>query len=752
MEAETVVRSGNPSQHYKTSNRYYHSESSPHTLGRKGSLSLDPKFATKRSVLDSFGGESDDGLKRSSFSTNSSSIPRSSSTLSRKSSIGNIWSKLSRRQDVWDRESLFDQDGEDEEESNFVATCLENTFQWLRFTLKTACSSPFILIVIALVFTILCTCGILVTDSFDRAETEARIENAKTVAQETDVFFQRVLERAFVPLFTIAQFVKTVDIFHDMPFYVGDFCSSENITDCTDTAGFVPAPNLKGKESTHRDLNGIFKRGELEQFEEIASSIKKNSGLGKALFSVQLAPKAVVSAIYPMINCEDFDGFCVNNTGAWGHDLLNDPNRVGIARATVPATGVVTAGPLNLVQGGSEAFIARLAINMPGHRITLDGTDYPCWGFAVILLNWNILKDDSNIYETFQREGMQFKLTRTDIKIENGIRTEHVKIIAQSDRPELIAKSNLTMALDTSDNGWVISIGYNDGFSPNYSKWAYPTTICLSFVFTILIMLVLVSKKEHEKLLGKLMPARVIKKLRRNQAVVERYSMVTIFFSDIVGYTEMASDMNPTSVMKMLNKLYSEFDKLAEKHGVFKVETIGDAYIAVGGAPTKCSGPEAAEKVTLFALEAIEVTRTMKADNGSQILIRAGLASGPIVAGVVGSNLPKYTLFGDTVNFASRMESTSVNMRLQIAPITRQLLLDAPRYSFECEQRFTNDEPGLVVKGKGRQFTYWVNSFTELSKRKGKYRVGASSSGIMQGEVDEEAAAVEPSEPEIRGT
>ena len=64
----------------------------------------------------------------------------------------------------------------------------------------------------------------------------------------------------------------------------------------------------------------------------------------------------------------------------------------------------------------------------------------------------------------------------------------------------------------------------------------------------------------------------------------------------------MSSDMNPTSVMKMLNKLYSEFDKLAEKHGVFKVETIGDAYIAVGGAPTKCSGPEGAEKVTLFAL------------------------------------------------------------------------------------------------------------------------------------------------------
>ena len=249
MEAETVVRSGNPSQHHKSSNRYYQSESRPNTIGRKGSLSLDPKCATQRRVsrkdsLDSFGGESDNGL-RSSFSTNSNSIPRSSSTLSRKSSIGNIWSKLSRRQDFWDRESLYGQDDDDDEESNFVATCLENTFQWLRSTFKTACSSPFILIVVALVFTILCTCGILVTDSFDRAEAEARIENAKTVAQETDVFFQRVLERAFVPLFTIAQFVKTVDIFHDMPFYVGDRCNFENITDCiSSTSEHRPTQSL----------------------------------------------------------------------------------------------------------------------------------------------------------------------------------------------------------------------------------------------------------------------------------------------------------------------------------------------------------------------------------------------------------------------------------------------------------------------------------------------------------------------------
>lgn len=333
----------------------------------------------------------------------------------------------------------------------------------------------------------------------------------------------------------------------------------------------------------------------------------------------------------------------------------------------------------------------------------------------MVLLDWERLKEDSNIYKEFEAERMQFKLTRTDIK--DG--KQEVKMIAESANSNLIANDNITLALDTGDNGWVIAVGYNDGFSPNYNEWAYPAIICVSLAFTILMMLVLVSKKEHERLLLNLMPRRAIRKLRKGETVVDRYSMATIFFSDIVGYTNMSADMTPIEVMKMLNDLYSKLDALAAKHGIFKVETIGDAYIAVAGAPKRLPGPEAAEKITLFALDALQAVNDFRTEDGAKIAIRCGLASGPVVAGVVGSSLPKYTLFGDTVNFAARMEQTSKTMRLQISPVTYRMLLDAPNHDFEFEARQDDEgELGVEIKGKGRQYTHWVLSASKLSKRR----------------------------------
>ena len=109
---------------------------------------------------------------------------------------------------------------------------------------------------------------------------------------------------------------------------------------------------------------------------------------------------------------------------------------------------MVTAGLLSLIQGTtdavSDAFIARLPINMVGHSIVLDGVVYPCWGFAVILLNCAMLREESDIYENFDHEGMQFKLTRMDVKInpDTGEETEIVKTIAESENSYLIANNN----------------------------------------------------------------------------------------------------------------------------------------------------------------------------------------------------------------------------------------------------------------------------------------------------------------------
>ena len=174
-----------------------------------------------------------------------------------------------------------------------------------------------------------------------------------------------------------------------------------------------------------------------------------------------------------MVNCKDFDNrWCLNNTGTLGHDLLNlnDPERVAIAKATVPANGVVTAGPLPLIQGG--AFITCIAINIGGgnHSIVLNDVEFPCWDFAVVLIDWTRLKEESNSYKDFASKHMQFKLTRIDIINDKEV----LKTIAESPRSYLLANESVTLELNLSDNVWVVSVGHNSGFLPNYKIWTYP--------------------------------------------------------------------------------------------------------------------------------------------------------------------------------------------------------------------------------------------------------------------------------------
>ena len=144
----------------------------------------------------------------------------------------------------------------------------------------------------------------------------------------------------------------------------------------------------------------------------------------------------------------------------------------------------------------------------------------------------------------------------------------------------------------------------------------------------------------------------------------------------------MSAEMTAIRVMRLLNSYFEGVDKLANKHNVYKIKTIGDAYICVAGCPVVCSGRDGAERIALFALDMMEFTRNFRTEEGTEIRIRAGIHSGRIVAGVVGHLRPQYTIFGNTVSIAASMEASSEAMKTQCSNATWRLLRDNPKYLF----------------------------------------------------------------------
>lgn len=177
------------------------------------------------------------------------------------------------------------------------------------------------------------------------------------------------------------------------------------------------------------------------------------------------------------------------------------------------------------------------------------------------------------------------------------------------------------------------------------------------------------------------------------------FDCVSILFSDVVTFTEICSRITPMEVVSMLNAMYSIFDTLTERNSVYKVETIGDAYMVVAGAPEKDANH--AEKVCDMALDMVDAITDLKdPSTGQHLRIRVGVHSGAVVAGIVGLKMPRYCLFGDSVNTASRMESTSTAMKVHVSQSTKEFL----GLKYKLSERGEID-----VKGKGTMKTYWLD-------------------------------------------
>ncbi|MBL4665829.1 MAG: response regulator [Sneathiella sp.] len=205
-------------------------------------------------------------------------------------------------------------------------------------------------------------------------------------------------------------------------------------------------------------------------------------------------------------------------------------------------------------------------------------------------------------------------------------------------------------------------------------------------------------KAKNEKLLLSILPQHVVVRLNKGEGIIaDRFEEVTVLFSDLVGFTQFSAVTPPADLVEYLNWIFSHFDILANELGVEKVKTIGDAYMVVAGMPHPSS--DHAAMATRMAQGMMEILAKVNADIEQKFQMRIGLHSGPVVAGIIGTHRFIYDVWGDTVNVASRLESSCLPNRIQVSEFTSQLL----GADFAQEPRGEID-----IKGKGKMATYFL--------------------------------------------
>ncbi|MEG5000042.1 adenylate/guanylate cyclase domain-containing protein [Microcoleus sp. B4-D4] len=206
------------------------------------------------------------------------------------------------------------------------------------------------------------------------------------------------------------------------------------------------------------------------------------------------------------------------------------------------------------------------------------------------------------------------------------------------------------------------------------------------------------NKSDH--LLLNILPAAIVENLKKGEgSTAERFESATVLFADIVDFTSLAARISPLELVNFLNKIFSKFDELTEKHGLEKIKTIGDAYMVAGGLPVPMADHVGA--IANMALDMQDAIADFKTDTGEPFQIRIGINTGPVVAGVIGTKKFIYDLWGDTVNVASRMECQGLPGYIQVTSAVCEKL----------KERYVLEERGAIaVKGKGELIVYWLKA------------------------------------------
>mmetsp|Transcript_27909 Transcript_27909/g.61078 ORF Transcript_27909/g.61078 Transcript_27909/m.61078 type:complete len:857 (-) Transcript_27909:244-2814(-) len=351
------------------------------------------------------------------------------------------------------------------------------------------------------------------------------------------------------------------------------------------------------------------------------------------------------------------------------------------------------------------------------------------WGFVVLemdamMVGRFVITSSRWFHEMFEEKGLVYRVTvhnEPSIAIGGTVNTSHLYwgdakkvVLGGSALNKTLA--NLILHDNLMDVYWKPRNGYlevnnetsvrldGDALS---AQWKYPTICGLLFCMAILLALLtafVVHIRRHRWLIQSMLPRKTLPHVVLGQNFVESFTNVTIMFADIVSYTNISASLTAFEVVDMLNSLYTIYDTLDEAwlYGIYKVQTIGDAYMCAAGVPYTGDAQDNAISMCKFALKMIEVTHTFKRKDGTQLQIRVGIHSGPVVAAVIGIKMPRYCLFGDSVNVAARMEANSTSMKINISESTYELVKDTPDFSIEPRGE-------LAIKGKGQMKAYWLD-------------------------------------------
>uniref|UniRef100_A0A9J7XGB2 guanylate cyclase n=1 Tax=Cyprinus carpio carpio TaxID=630221 RepID=A0A9J7XGB2_CYPCA len=329
----------------------------------------------------------------------------------------------------------------------------------------------------------------------------------------------------------------------------------------------------------------------------------------------------------------------------------------------------------------------------------------------------SVLKDMSENLQHCWMESTDFELNQTNIKdfIFSAATTSN------GSTEFMLALENTLRCFHTRA-GWALKLKSRDISSSISLKICLLTIACLIYPTVLLSFKQMTEwiqdyaqslrektedlrreRRLAEDLLHQMLPKSVAKQLRQHKHVeAESYEKVTIFFSDIVGFTVISASCTPLQVVEMLNNLYMCFDTRIDSYDVYKVETIGDAYMVVSGLPER-NGDRHADEIAKMSLDLVAAVRQVLIPHmpNKRLQLRAGIHTGPCVAGIVGYKMPRYCLFGDTVNTASRMESTSLPQKIHASSATYLALMKDNVYELQLRGE-------IEVKGKGKMNTYWL--------------------------------------------